>query len=289
MVPLPAPPRGRSAARPGARPRVRARRPGIWRRTLALTTTLATAQFRLRYLDSVLSYAWALARPLALFAVLYAVFTRIGRFDEGVEHYHLYLLTSIVLWTYFSQATAAAVQSLPHRGGLLRKVPAPPVAIPLSIVLAAFFDLCLNLVALLVFVLAAGVEPNVRWLEMPLLLAILSVLVTGAALLLSALYVRLRDVNQVWQVVSQALFYLTPIFYVVASLPDDLEQPALFNPLAALFTQARHALVDPDAPTAAAAIGGWELLAVPLGIVLVVFALGAWVFRRGSPWVAEQL
>jgi ABC-type polysaccharide/polyol phosphate transport system ATPase subunit/ABC-type polysaccharide/polyol phosphate export permease len=282
------PPERPASARPRDRSASR-RQPWGWRRALALTRTLAVTQFRLRYLDSALSYLWALARPLSLFAVLYVVFTQLGRFDEGVEHYHLYLLTSIVLWTYFGQATAAAVQSLPHRGALLRKVPAPPVAVPLSVVLAAFFDLCLNLLAVFVFMLAAGVEPRAGWLELPLLLGLLTALVTGLALLLSALYVRLRDVNQVWQVVSQALFYLSPIFYVASALPDRFEQVALMSPIASIMTEARHALVDPDAPSAAEAIGGWEVLMVPVGIVGLVLALGVWVFRRRGPWLAEEL
>jgi ABC-type polysaccharide/polyol phosphate transport system ATPase subunit/ABC-type polysaccharide/polyol phosphate export permease len=286
----PGTPVGGPAARAGRRRRSPVvRDSGALRRLGVLTWTLAVAQFKQRYLDSALSYLWGVARPLALYAVLYVVFTGLGRFDEGVEHYHLYLLTSIVLWTYFVQATSAAVGALPHRGSLLRKVPAPPAAIPLSVVLAAFFDLCLNMVAVMVFVLAAGVEPRISWFELPLLVLFLSALVLGASLLLSALYVRMRDVNQVWQVLSQALFYVTPIFYVVAALPDKAERIALASPLASAFTEARHALVDPDAPTAAAAAGGAAYLLIPAAVTVAVVVLGAWVFRRDSPWVAENL
>ena len=267
----------------------RGRRDGDLGRLTVLTWTLAVAQFKQRYLDSALSYLWGVARPLALFGVLYVVFTQLGRFDEGVEHYHLYLLTSLVLWTYFVQATSAAVGALPHRGSLLRKVPAPPAAIPLSIVLAALMDLCLNMLVVVGFVLAAGVEPRAGWLEIPLLVLLITALATGASLLLSALYVRLRDVNQVWQVVSQALFYVTPIFYVVAALPDGAERAALANPLASAFTEARHAFVDPGAPSAAAAAGGAAYLLVPAAVTAVVLGLGVWVFRREAPWVAENL
>jgi ABC-2 type transport system permease protein len=130
----------------------------------------------------------------------------------------------------------------------------------------------------------------VSWLELPLLLALLSLLVAGIALLLSALYVRYRDLDQVWVVIRQALFYGTPILYVAASLPDDLERISLtVNPLAVIFTEARHALIDPSAPSAAEAVGGAGWLLIPLTFVLAVFCLGLWVFRRDSPYLAENL
>jgi ABC-2 type transport system permease protein len=256
---------------------------------LRSTWTLAVANFKLRYMDSALSYFWAVMRPLAMFGVLYLFFTQVGRFNSGVEHYPVYLLASLVLWTYFDQATQTATYSLVQNASLVRKVPLPHVVIPLSVALTSLFDLCMNLVAVFVLLFASGVEPRPSWLEMPLLIAILSALVAGMAMLLSALYVRFRDVNQIWLVMTQALFFATPIFYVVASLPDSVEEVALANPLAALFTEMRHALIDPGAPTAAAAIGGNGRLLAPLLVVAGVFALGLWVFRRESPQVAENL
>jgi ABC-type polysaccharide/polyol phosphate transport system ATPase subunit/ABC-type polysaccharide/polyol phosphate export permease len=279
--------------RPRADDGSRASRPVVFgrdvRRFLTFTWTLAAANFKLRYLDSALSYLWAVMRPLAMFGVLYLFFTQVGRFDNGVEHYPVYLLASLVLWTYFDQATQTATHSLVRNASLLRKVALPRVVIPMSVALTSLFDLCMNLVAVLVLLFASGVEPRLSWVEMPLLIAILSVLVSGVAMLLSALYVRFRDVNQIWLVMTQALFFGTPIFYVVASLPNSVEELALANPLAALFTEMRHALIDPAAPTAAAAIGGTGRLLLPLLVVAAVFALGLWVFRRESARVAENL
>jgi ABC-2 type transport system permease protein len=108
-------------------------------------------------------------------------------------------------------------------------------------------------------------------------------------MLLSALYVRLRDVDEIWVVVRQALFFGSPIFYVVAMYPESVREAALFNPLAAAFTQVRFAVLDPHAPTAAEAIGGGMLLLVPVGIVLLVFGSGLAVFQRLSGHAAERL
>jgi ABC-type polysaccharide/polyol phosphate transport system ATPase subunit/ABC-type polysaccharide/polyol phosphate export permease len=262
---------------------------GGLRRVTTLTRELAVSEFRLRYLDSRLSYLWAVMRPLAYFGVVYLFVTQVARFNNGVAHYPAYLLSAIVLWTYFDQSVSNSVHSLVQREPVLRKVPIPHVTIPLSVVLAALFDLCVNLVAVVIVLLASGVTPRLSWLELPLLIAVLSVLAAGVAMLLSALYVRFRDIDQIWLVISQALFFGTPIFYVVAKLPPGGRHLALANPLATVFTQLRHALIDPGAPTAAAAIGGGVRLAIPLGIVAGILVLGLWVFSRESPWVAENL
>jgi ABC-2 type transport system permease protein len=258
-------------------------------RLMVLTGTLAVAEFRLRYLDSKLSYLWTIAHPLALFAILYLVFTNVGNFDRGIENYPIYLLTSVVLWTFFAESTGRAVWSMVRHGGVLRKLRVPHAMIPLSVVLTSFFDLCMNLLAVLFFILLAGLTPRLSWLELPLLVGLLAALATGVALLVSSLYVRFRDVNQIWNISRQALFYASPIIYVITSAPANLEKVLAVLPIAAILTQARHALIDPDAPTAAAAVGGTEWLLVPLGIVALTLAAGIWVFRRESPGIAENL
>jgi ABC-2 type transport system permease protein len=259
------------------------------RRFVSLTFTLAATDFKLRFFGSALGYLWTLMRPLMLFGVLYFVFTEVVKFGAGVEHYPVYLLTSIVLFTFFSETTSRGVTSLVERENLLRKVRFPRLVIPLSVALHALFNLGLNLIVVLVFVFASGIEPRWSWLQLPLLIALLVVLAVGVAMLLSALYVRYRDMEPIWEVVLQVLFYASPVFYVIATLPDSIEREAMANPLAAIFTQVRHALMDPSAPTAAEAIGaGWRLL-IPLTVVVAALGLGAWVFAREAPRIAEDL
>jgi ABC-type polysaccharide/polyol phosphate transport system ATPase subunit/ABC-type polysaccharide/polyol phosphate export permease len=259
------------------------------RRLLTLARTLAAAQFKVKYLDAALSYLWVIMGPLALFGILYFVFTQVGNFDNGVAHYPLYLLSGLVLWMFFAEATSSAVISLVQNEPLLRRLPFPQLAVPLSVVAMALFDLCMSSLAVLAFTLAAGVTPRLTWLEVFPLLLFLTVLVTGVSMLLSALFVRYRDVDHVWALVRQALFYASPILYVVTAVPESLKPFALANPLAAVFTQFRHAVIDPTAPTYIDAAGGVARALIPLGITLALFAAGLWVFSRESPTVAENL
>jgi ABC-2 type transport system permease protein len=259
------------------------------RRMLHLTVTLAVMEWKLRFFGSVLGYLWQLMRPLMLFGVLYLVFTEVVRFGKGIEHYPVYLLAAIVLFTFFSEATGRGVNSLVERENLLRKIRFPRLVIPLAVTLHSLFNLGLNLVVVFVFVVASGIEPRVSWLELVPLILLLVVFTTGIAMLLSALYVRYRDVQPIWEVALQILFYASPVIYVTEQLPDSIESAAMANPITAVLTQMRHAVVDPGAPTAADAIGGTALLLIPLAIVLLAVALGTWVFLREAPRIAEDL
>jgi ABC-2 type transport system permease protein len=259
------------------------------RRFWSLTFTLAATDFKLRFFGSALGYLWSLVRPLLLFGVLYLVFTEIIRFGGDVEHYPVYLLSSLVLFTYFQETTTNGVTSLVDRENLLRKIRFPRLVIPLAEALHALFNLGLNLVVVFGFVLAAGIEPRLDWLQVPLLVLLLVLLATGVTMLLSALYVRFRDFEPIWIVALQLLFYASPVLYVIDFVPESVRELAAMNPLAALFTQMRYAVIDADAPTAAAAVGGAEWLLVPIAIVAAIFAIGFWVFAKEAPRIAENL
>jgi ABC-2 type transport system permease protein len=259
------------------------------RRFARLTWTLAVTDFKLRFFGSLLGYVWTLARPLMLFGVLYFVFTQVVKFGAGVEHYPVYLLMSVVLFTFISESTSRGVVSLVERENLLRKIRFPRLVIPCSVALHSLFNLGLNLIVVFVFVLASGIEPRAAWLELVPLVVVLVALGTGLTMLLSALYVRYRDVQPIWDVILQVLFYGSPIFYVIDAMPDSIEEIAAVSPIALVLTQARHALIDPAAPTAAESMGGGALIFVSLAIVAVMVALGLWVFARETPHLAENL
>ncbi len=260
-----------------------------FRRFWSLTITLAATDFKLRFFGSVLGYLWTLMRPLLLFGVIYVVFTEIVRFGDDVEHYPVYLLTSIVLFGFLGEATSRGVTSLVERENLLRKIRFPRLVIPLSVALAAFFNLMANMIAVFVFVFISGIEPRLDWVQVPLLMAMLVVLATGVTMLLSALYVRYRDMEPIWEVTLQLLFYASPILYVITFVPEDFRKVAASNPIATVLTQMRHALIDENAPTAPTVLGGWFELAIPVAIVVAIFVVGSWVFFRETPRIAENL
>ena len=121
---------------------------------------LAVTDFKLRFFGSALGYVWTLMRPLLLFGVLYFVFTEVVRLGGDIKHYPVYLLSSIVMFTFFSETTSRGVTSLVERENLLRKVRFPRLVIPLSVALHALFNLGLNMIVVFAFVLGSGIEPR---------------------------------------------------------------------------------------------------------------------------------
>jgi ABC-2 type transport system permease protein len=274
---------------------------GDMRRFVELTLTLARTEFKLRYFGSALGYIWSLVRPLLFFGVLYLVFTKVFKLGQGIPHYPVYLLTAVVMWNYFVEATAGCVTSLVGREAMLRKVRFPRMVIPLSVSLTALFNLGMNLIAVFVFALANGVDPRLSWLELIPIVIGYVVLATGIGMLLSALYVRFRDIQPIWEVFTQAAFYATPNIYVVTLL-GRFKHVAMLNPIAMFTTQMGHALIGyvhvspafvpkygPTFTDAASAAGGYARLAIPILLIPAVFALGWWVFTREAPRVAENL
>jgi ABC-2 type transport system permease protein len=263
---------------------------GDAKRFWTLTWTLAVLDFRLKFFGSVLGYFWQLVRPLLLFGVLYFVFTELVRLGGGVNNYPVILLMGIIIYTFYSEATGNAVGSVPDRESLVRKVHFPRLVIPLAVVLTTFLNFVLNFTVVIVFVLASGIAPRWSWLEIVPLVIALALLSTGIGTLLAALFVRYRDVRPIWDVILQISFYGSPILYPIEKIPEEgLRRLIMCNPLAVIVQQARHAIVDASAPSAAEAMGGAVWLLIPLALLIGVCALGYVVFDRSAPHIAEEL
>jgi len=291
-----------------------------WPRFWHLAYNIARSEFKLKFFGSALGYLWQVVRPLLLFGVLYVFFVKIFHVDRAkgaaAHVYGAQLLGSIVLFTCFAEATSGSVRSVVDRENLVRKIQFPRLAIPISVVLLALFNLGLNLVVVMIFALAAGVRPMLSWLELPLIILMLSVFITGIAMLLSALFVKFRDIAPIWEVLSQILFYSSPVILPAETVREDLihgtrhvvysggvahvhyEHVQLdrflyhiytLNPLVAIFQQFRHAMVNSATLSAGQIMGSWTALIEPLALVAAIFVIGFWVFNREAPHIAEDL
>ncbi len=258
-------------------------------RFLDLLYLVAINDFRKTYFGTALGYLWSLVRPLVLFAVLLFVFTQIVRIGAGVSNYSVLLLFNIVIFGFFQESTSAAVYSIVAQEGVVRKTHFPRLVIPLATVLTGLINLGLNLIVVLIYILAFGVDPVWTWLLFPVLIGTLTVFTAALSSLLSALYVRFRDVAIIWSVAALVLFYATPVFYPFEAAPENFRKILMINPLTPFFVTARAWIIDPSAPTAAQAAGGYIYLLPALLIFLGTCALSVWVFRREMPTLAEEL
>jgi ABC-2 type transport system permease protein len=262
---------------------------GGWRRALELLYLMAVTEFKRSYLGTALGYLWSLGRPLLLFAVLLTVFTQAFHLGSQVQHYAQLLLFNIVLFGFFQEGTTQAVSSIVSQESIVRKTQFPRLVIPMAVVTTALFNLGTNLVVVLAFLLVAGISPMWTWLLFPLILVALVVLTSAVAVLLAALYPRLRDTAILWGVAVTALFYATPVIYPLGIVAEPLRHVIALNPLAVLLEQARVWVIDPGAPGPAASAGGAVRLLVPAAIFLGTIVLAAWIFNREAPRIAEEL
>ncbi|MBA2522054.1 MAG: ABC transporter permease [Solirubrobacterales bacterium] len=264
---------------------------GGWRRFFELLLLMSATEFKRAYFGTVLGYLWSLLRPLLLFGVLLVVFTKIFRIgSDQLDHYPVFLLVNIVLFSFFQEATMNATGSVVANEGIVRKTQFPRLVIPMSIVLTSLFNLGMNLVAVLIFTLAFGVFPQWTWLFFPAILIVLVVATSAVSTLLAALYVRRRDLAIIWGVLSTALFYGSTVLYPITIVPEGTLRDVMFiNPLVPLFVQTNKWLINPGDQSAAAAAGGWEYLIPSVLVFAAACGLAVWTFNREAPRVAEEL
>ena len=264
------------------------------RRLWRLAYTLASTDFKLKFFGSFLGYLWQLVHPLMLFGVLYLMFSLALNLDQGVEYYPVALLLGIVLFSFLGEATGQAVRSLMQRESLVRKVDFPRLAVPMASVMTAVFNLALNLVPVVVFLLASGGAPQWGWLGFAAAAGVLVLFAFGLAMLLSVGFVRFRDVDPIWAVILQIMFYSSGVFFTFQAIQSHkhgqlLVDILLCNPFAMLLATARHWLVDASWEAPWDAMSSAWLMLVPIGIIIGVLVGGFLVFRRQAPLVAEDL
>jgi len=253
-------------------------RAGAGRRSRALFANFLKRELTTRYLGSVTGLAWALLHPLALLAVYHFVFTTVFR-TGGFAGRSFLLFVAVALWPWLAaqEALQRAVVSIGAYAGLIRKVAFPHELVVYASV-AGTLVLQFAGYLLVLAVLAAFGEP-VRFegllVAVPLWL-VLGIAVTGVALLLAALQVFIRDVEQILMPVLMILMYLTPILYPLSLVPVTLRPWVAANPFGWLVGRLRDALLD----------GNLALQwgdAVAVAVALALFVLGRWTFRRLSP------
>ena len=262
------------------------------RRFFDLLWLMSVTEFRRTYFGTVFGYIWSLVRPLMLFGVLLFVFTQVFKIGSELHNYPVLLLLGIVQYTFFQEATTNAVTSVVAQEGVVRKTQFPRLVIPLATVLTAFFNFCLNLVVVLIFVLAWGVEPQWTWLLFPFAMVALFIFTTAVSMTLSVLYVRFRDVAIIWTVLAQTLFYATPILYPLGLknfLSERVENLLMLNPLAVIFEQVRVWVLESSAPTPVEAAGAALRLLPALAIYIGTCLYAIWIFNREAPKIAEDL
>jgi len=254
----------------------------------SLLRELVVSEFKLRYQGSAFGYLWSIMKPLAMFTVLYVVFSKLIRFGDEIPYYSVYLLLGIVLWTFFVEATMAGLDSIVSRESLIRKVQLPKYIIVLASSITALINLGINLLVVIFFMVITGVAPTLNAVLFPLYVLELFIFSVGVSFFLSALYVKYRDFKHIWELVIQAAFYLTPIIYPLSLVPEKYANLILLSPMAQIIQGARWSLITDKTVTTHQQVGLPQAF-IPLAVVCIVAVLAAMYFKKNSKNFAENV
>ena len=245
-----------------------------------LAWTLVRTDFKTRYHGSVGGFLWALLKPLSMFVVLLAVFSYVF---AGEPQYRLDLIIGLFLYEFFQDATKTGLLSLRAKSYLLAKARFPSWIIVLTSASNAIITLGVFSIVLVIFLILGGRTPSVPAIGLYVLYLIHFVaIVAGFSLGASVVFMRYRDLHQIWDVISHAGFFVAPIIYPIGILPERVHAYLYLWPPTAVILFARSVMVDGQVPSAVA----HALLTLEAGLIL---AAGALVYRACAPRLAEYV
>jgi len=244
-----------------------------------LLLELVRTNFKLRYNNSVLGFIWVLLKPLATYLVLYIVFSK---FKGGwVENYQIYLLLGTILFNFFNEGIVFGMQSILNLAHIILKVNFPREIALASSEVMAIVNLVINLVVLGIFTIFNPVVLTISGiLYFVFILFVMFVLSYALSFFTSIIIVKLRDLEHVTTLGMQLLYFGTPIFYPIESLPENLQKIISVNPLTILVQASREALIY-------GRISYLVEVCIIGGVALILLFLGSLFFRRNIKRVAE--
>jgi ABC-2 type transport system permease protein len=258
-----------------------------YRYSWILLKELVRTDFILRYQNSVLGYFWALLRPLFMFVVLYVIFVRFLHIGRDIPNWPVALFLGLVMWEFFAEVTKQGLKSIVKKGGIIRKINFPKYIIVVSSSLSALINLGLNLVVVGIFIVITDAPITSSIFIIPIYLLQLYLFAIGLAFFLGALYVKVRDIDFIWEVIMRAGFYASAVMFPLSRV-GDAAQILLLNPVAQTITDARHNLVGNIEPSSTYFSSGLLSL-VPFAVSLGFVIIGAIYFRRNSQSFAENV
>lgn len=190
---------------------------------------LIKKDIKLKYRNSVLGILWSMINPLLLMIVLTIVFSAI--FNSSIENFPVYVLTGRLIYSFFSEATSFAMDSIHANGQLIKKVYVPKYFFPLARLCSSFVTTVLSMVPLVLVMLVTGMDFS--WLNLLIVFPLFYVLLisAGVGLILATITVFFRDIKHLYSVVLMLVMYMTPIFYPKEIIPVKYAPIIELNPI----------------------------------------------------------
>lgn len=245
-----------------------------------LLRELVARDMKIRYKRSVLGIAWSLVNPLTQILIFSFLFNRV--LPLNIPNYTAFVFTGVLAWSWFSSALLAAPGAIVDNRDLVRRPGFSVAVLPVVTVMTNGLHFVLALPVLLAVLLLGGGRIGPPALTLPAIMLVQFVLILGLTYLIAALHVRFRDIQHLAGIGLMLMFYLTPVFYSAASVPAEYRLIYDLNPMAAVLSAYRAALIEGHWPAPEALLRALLIGAVVLGV-----SFG--VFRRASARFVEEL
>lgn len=239
-----------------------------------LLRLLVTKDIKLKYRRSILGYVWSILNPLLIMSVMAVVFSTM--FKRNIENFPVYLFCGQLLFNFMNSSTHQAIFSITHNAPLLKKTYVPKYIFTVAKVTSGMVDLCFSLGALLIVMVVTGARFSWTNLLFPMVILQLYVFCVGLGLFLSQANVFFRDIQYIYNAVTTAWMYLTPIFYPIDALPAQLQWFVKHcNPMYFYVAQFRDLIY-------LGAIPGWGIVTAGCLTAVVALIIGIWSFGRSQ-------
>lgn len=246
------------------------RRLAVFQHYRPLLSQLVVKDIKLKYRRSFLGYLWSILNPLMIMGIMVLVFSSMFRFD--IQNYPVYLIIGQTIFNFVSEATNQAMWSITGNAALMKKTYVPKYIFTLSRVTSSFVNMIFALGAMLLVFIICRIHFSLNMLFIPVILIQVYIFSMGLGLFLAAGTVFFRDIQYIYSAFLTAWMYVTPIFYPISQLPENLQwYIKQFNPLYAYITQFRTIVLDGMCPDLSLVMYGFGVAFLMIGCGTLVF------------------
>lgn len=238
-----------------------------------LLEDLVAKDFKLKYRRSILGFLWSILNPLLMMLVITAVFSNM--FKSDIEYFPVYYLCGYLIFNFVIEVTNGALTSIVQSGYLIKKVYIPKYIFPLEKSSFALVNVLFSFVAVVIVILITGMPIKTTIFLIPIPIFLAFIFSTGLGLILASMNTFFRDMGHLYSVWTTAWMYLTPMFYPISIIPDNIKTVIYYNPLYYYVTYLRMLVIDGEIP-------GMEINVICICFSFLFLLIGLLIFKKNQ-------
>lgn len=241
---------------------------------------LAKIEFKLRYYENKLGLLWALIKPLTNLVIYFIAFKVVMK--TGTPNFAIYLFSGLIVWEFFVEATTGLTLILQTKKYLYEYSNMSKLEIYLASMISISLGFTFNFAILMLFILFSDIEIGLNMLFLPLHFILFFLFSFGSALILSNIYIKAKDIHQIWPLISHLMMWMSPIFFLDAMLKNGIPFVEYINPMFGIITNFRGSVMYNQPPD-------FNILLVNVLQTIVVFLIGLFLLKKIGKKASEIL